>query len=179
MKLKQLFEEDDAVSPVIGVILMVAITVILAAVIATFVLGLGEQVSDTAPQASFSFDLEDDVGYDASFEDSWGNAGGDSVVNSNDSLLTMQHSGGPNIQANLLGASGSNTTGAADAAAGASSGNYTDFSTATTTSWADGEMSAGNRIKIWMANDDSISITWTSEDGTTSATLQTYDGPDS
>ena len=33
--------EDRAVSPVIGVILMVAITVILAAVIAAFVLGIG------------------------------------------------------------------------------------------------------------------------------------------
>ncbi|EMA68288.1 hypothetical protein C468_02442 [Halorubrum kocurii JCM 14978] len=40
-------------SPVIGVILMVAITVILAAVIGTFVLGLGDQLGDTAPQASF------------------------------------------------------------------------------------------------------------------------------
>ena len=42
-------------SPVIGVILMVAITVILAAVIGTFVLGLGDQVQSQAPQASFSF----------------------------------------------------------------------------------------------------------------------------
>ncbi|MFC7132384.1 MULTISPECIES: type IV pilin N-terminal domain-containing protein [Salinibaculum] len=56
MKLQQLRNDDDAVSPVIGVILMVAITVILAAVIATFVLGLGDQVSDTAPQASFDFE---------------------------------------------------------------------------------------------------------------------------
>ena len=46
--------DDRAVSPVIGVILMVAITVILAAVIGTFVLGLGDQLGDTAPQASFS-----------------------------------------------------------------------------------------------------------------------------
>ncbi|WP_159368508.1 type IV pilin [Halorubrum distributum] len=45
--------DDRAVSPVIGVILMVAITVILAAVIGTFVLGLGDQLGDTAPQASF------------------------------------------------------------------------------------------------------------------------------
>jgi FlaG/FlaF family flagellin (archaellin) len=35
---------------------MVAITVILAAVIGTFVLGLGDQVSENAPQASLSFD---------------------------------------------------------------------------------------------------------------------------
>jgi flagellin-like protein len=58
MELKRFFNDDDAVSPVIGVILMVAITVILAAVIATFVLGLGDQVSNTAPQASFSTDYE-------------------------------------------------------------------------------------------------------------------------
>ncbi|WP_396611914.1 type IV pilin [Haloferax sp. S1W] len=58
MKLKNLFTEDRAVSPVIGVILMVAITVILAAVIGTFVLGLGDQVQETAPQASFAFDYD-------------------------------------------------------------------------------------------------------------------------
>lgn len=55
MQLEHLFDDDRAVSPVIGVILMVAITVILAAVIGTFVLGLGNQVQNTAPQASFAF----------------------------------------------------------------------------------------------------------------------------
>ena len=48
---------DKAVSPVIGVILMVAITVILAAVIGTFVLGLGENVEETA-QAGVNFDYD-------------------------------------------------------------------------------------------------------------------------
>ncbi|MEF8819366.1 MAG: type IV pilin N-terminal domain-containing protein [Haloferacaceae archaeon] len=57
MQLKQLLTEDRAVSPVIGVILMVAITVILAAVIGTFVLGLGQNVQST-PQASFGFDFD-------------------------------------------------------------------------------------------------------------------------
>jgi len=52
---------DAGVSPVIGVILMVAITVILAAVIGTFVLGLGDQVSQNA-QAGVTF--EEDVGTD-------------------------------------------------------------------------------------------------------------------
>ncbi len=55
MTLRQLFEGDDAVSPVIGVILMVAITVILAAVTATFALGLGQEDSEAPPQASFEF----------------------------------------------------------------------------------------------------------------------------
>jgi flagellin-like protein len=57
MELRQLLTEDRAVSPVIGVILMVAITVILAAVIGTFVLGLGQNVQST-PQASFNFDFD-------------------------------------------------------------------------------------------------------------------------
>ena len=49
MKASNLFNaEDRAVSPVIGVILMVAITVILAAVIGTFVLGLGDQIGGSA-----------------------------------------------------------------------------------------------------------------------------------
>jgi flagellin-like protein len=58
MQLKQLIDDRKAVSPVIGVILMVAITVILAAVIGTFVLGLSDEVSNTTPQVSFNFDLD-------------------------------------------------------------------------------------------------------------------------
>ena len=64
MKLKELFTEDKAVSPVIGVILMVAITVILAAVIGSFVLNLGGSLQNNAPQASFGFDYEQFDGSD-------------------------------------------------------------------------------------------------------------------
>ncbi|MFC6766849.1 type IV pilin N-terminal domain-containing protein [Natrinema soli] len=46
--------DERAVSPVIGVILMVAITVILAAVIAAFVLDMG----DTSATAQATFDVE-------------------------------------------------------------------------------------------------------------------------
>lgn len=67
---------ERAVSPVIGVILMVAITVILAAVIGAFVIGLGDQVQETAPNAQFTFDYE-------------GNAG--------DILVTVTHDGGQTI----------------------------------------------------------------------------------
>jgi flagellin-like protein len=59
-RLKTLIHDDDsAVSPVIGVILMVAITVILAAVIASFVLGLGDQTDDVSP--NIQFDAEYDI----------------------------------------------------------------------------------------------------------------------
>jgi flagellin-like protein len=53
MKLPRLIETDRGVSPVIGVILMVAITVILAAVIGTFVLDIGGSLSSSAPSATW------------------------------------------------------------------------------------------------------------------------------
>lgn len=55
--IKALLTEERAVSPVIGVILMVAVTVILAAVVGMFVLGLGSS-TETTPQASFEFDYD-------------------------------------------------------------------------------------------------------------------------
>lgn len=59
--------DNGAVSPVIGVILMVAVTVILAAVIATFVLGIGEEVSSPAPSATFDVETSN-----LTFEDGGG-----------------------------------------------------------------------------------------------------------
>lgn len=69
-------DDERAVSPVIGVILMVAITVILAAVIGTFVLDLGQSAGQTAPQASLSVS-----------------------VNTNTENVTVEHTGGDAIDA--------------------------------------------------------------------------------
>lgn len=184
MKLKELFEDDNAVSPVIGVILMVAITVILAAVIATFVLGLGEQVSETAPQASFTFEYDDTV-ENGTAQDSWGNTlhnsttapgGGANVsASSVDAKLTIIHTGGPLVDAALLGAAGSDAESLSPAGTTPETPEYNDFS-ASTVSWE--EMKAGDSIELFMASDDRITVTWTSDDGRDSATLQTFSGPD-
>ena len=58
MSIKKLFHADErGVSPVIGVILMVAITVILAAVIGAFVLNLGSDLeSSSGPNAQITFE---------------------------------------------------------------------------------------------------------------------------
>ncbi|UIO98518.1 type IV pilin N-terminal domain-containing protein [Halobaculum sp. CBA1158] len=76
MNFRQLFDDDRAVSPVIGVILMVAITVILAAVIGSFVLGLGNSVQQTAPNANFQFDYENDT---APYDVTATHTGGDTI----------------------------------------------------------------------------------------------------
>ncbi|MBB6644808.1 type IV pilin [Halobellus ruber] len=105
MNIKQLFTDDSAVSPVIGVILMVAITVILAAVIGSFVLNLGGSLQQSAPQASFGFDYTTTAG---------------------DDYVAVTHESGDTIDANRLnvtssvaltaGSSWSGTVGAGDTA---------------------------------------------------------------
>jgi flagellin-like protein len=75
---------NRAVSPVIGVILMVAITVILAAVIGAFVLEIGDQ-QETAP--STSFDSEQQTVF-------YNDANGDK---SNMTTVSIAHAGGNTI----------------------------------------------------------------------------------
>jgi flagellin-like protein len=169
MKLKQLLNDDDAVSPVIGVILMVAITVILAAVIATFVLGLGEQISETSPNTSFSFDFEEaNPG-----KDSFGGAPGNPpAVNGN---LTITHSGGPNINAEQLFVTGASTT-----SGSYPSGDNAWSDTTNSPSYGTGdEISAGDSIEVAVAFGDTVAVTWENEEGTESSTLQRYNVPES
>ncbi|HVN65777.1 MAG TPA: type IV pilin N-terminal domain-containing protein [Methanomicrobiales archaeon] len=54
-------KREDAVSPVIGVILMVAITVILAAVIAAFVFGMASGVQKTKTVAATAVQVGNDI----------------------------------------------------------------------------------------------------------------------
>ena len=74
-KANKFLKEEDAVSPVIGVILMVAITVILAAVIAAFVFGMGPP--ESAPQAAIRASAVD-VGTNATIK--LEHQGGDAVT---------------------------------------------------------------------------------------------------
>ena len=152
MDLKQLLNDDDAVSPVIGVILMVAITVILAAVIASFVLGLGDQAQQTTPQASFSFEYNQD-------ETSPGDFSSD-LSTSSDGQLDVTHDGGDSIDgARLTLTDGDATT--------------EDFNSAGAVS----EMSAGTTVTALIDNGDEVSIIYTAASGDSSSTLATFEGP--
>lgn len=77
-----------AVSPVIGVILMVAITVILAAVIGAFVLEIGDR-QETAPSTSFDTD-QSQVYYDS-------NDGAAPKESSNLTTVGISHAGGETL----------------------------------------------------------------------------------
>ena len=151
MEIRNLFDDEQGVSPVIGVILMVAITVILAAVIATFVLGLGDQVSNTAPQATFSFDYE-------------ANSSLSSPANGN---LSITHDGGDAIAADELFLRGSSVSG--------ETGNWSSLGG---TSSSSSDVRAGNSVDIAVSNDDTIRAVFQSNDGGSSATLGRWTGPE-
>jgi FlaG/FlaF family flagellin (archaellin) len=57
--IRRLLTEEDAVTPVIGIILVVAITVILAAIVGVYALGVGTDVQNAPPNADFDFDYAD------------------------------------------------------------------------------------------------------------------------
>ena len=153
MQLKQLRAEKRAVSPVIGVILMVAITVILAAVIGTFVLGLGESVQST-PQAKFAFDYQ----------------------NSN---VTITHEGGDAISSEELNVTATSTFEYDD---GTGLNGTLTASKSFEEMGINGEVSAGNSVKIGKSggdfNSDTVRVVWSDMDTDKSATLSKWSGPD-
>ena len=147
MNIRQLFDNDDAVSPVIGVILMVAITVILAAVIATFVLGLGDSVSNTAPSATFSYDYQT------------GNSP-DCTINSGSNTLKISHDGGDSIEAGSItirDGSADSTTWDTCASIGSTS-----------------EINAGSSVSPEVSGSNTIRLTYSDGEGS-SATLSTFE----
>jgi flagellin-like protein len=167
MKIRVFIDDDNAVSPVIGVILMVAITVILAAVIATFVLGLGERVSDTSPNTSFSFDYNDVNGE----SDSWG-------VSTSGAIVNVTHTGGPNINADQLFMSGSTVTPQHDGNSAAWGSDTTGNPYSSYKFGSSDEISAGDSVDYAIQTDDRIQVTWQNQEGTESAILQNFRGPD-
>jgi len=176
MKFKELLADDDAVSPVIGVILMVAITVILAAVIASFVLGLGSQ-TQTTPQASLAVDYSES-----------GTAIGDSY----DGNLTVTHDSGDPVIDDELYVRGDNFCSAAgdgslsndswvaynDSGMSCGSGGPDASSTASGQSEGETAVVAGDRLKTGADSDYEVNVVFESSEGGSSSTLASDEGPD-
>jgi len=191
MELKGLLKDDDAVSPVIGVILMVAITVILAAVIASFVLGLGNSATNTNPQASFSFEYEQVE---------------ENANNPDTGIATISHDGGDTISDNELyirGAGFNGTAIGADASTAGWSGSFTTSGSTSDNVQNHFELESGNNVDMTQAGpwngtksgDDSavvsgdftyvvvysdyeLDVVYESQEGQSSSTLQEDGGPD-
>jgi FlaG/FlaF family flagellin (archaellin) len=135
---------------------MVAITVILAAVIGTFVLGLGDQVQNNPPQAQFTFE------YNESVTSAYN---GDACVDgTDDGELEVTHNSGESVIADQLVFRG----------ADAGENRWQDCSSLN----SDEQVSAGDSAYIEAATDDTVRLIWESENGDNSDTLRRWDGPD-
>ena len=156
MELKHLLtadEENRAVSPVIGVILMVAITVILAAVIGTFVLGLGDQVQQTSPNAQWDWEQS-----------------------SSAPELQVTHEGGDSIEAARMEVTGTyaNDAGGADGDSKACSSDDTnEWDSSTITAGTSCDVTGGTSVSI--SSGETHRLIWTAEGGGSSSTLSTYE----
>ena len=181
MELRKLLHDDDAVSPVIGVILMVAITVILAAVIASFVLGLGGEPT-VAPQVSFSFDYEsaEGPGIDSSYD----------VGN-----LTITHESGETIIApdfvvrgdGILDVSATDYSSSGNTPSEVSGGVRFDASTGEWSSTSsnnpllsnqESEMSSSQTVELAARPTYDIDLIWEPEDADESSVITSEEGPD-
>lgn len=149
--------DDRAVSPVIGVILMVAVTVILAATIGAFVLNFGQGLQTNAPQSSFTFEYADD------------GAGTD-----NDEL-TVTYESGEQIDAVALDAA---VSGATDSSGGAASYTGDLYTSGDVTAGASDALTASDFDTATLdLSGATVRVVWSSDDGE-SSTLQTWSGPD-
>lgn len=188
MNIKELFTDDDAVSPVIGVILMVAITVILAAVIGAFVLDLGGS-QEATPQASFDFDQGETTG----FEDGAGDTATLTTVTitheTGDTLsedrISIQVDGNQAFDIEQTGSGNDDTASTlADSGGEISAGETMTVAMYDTgTSIADGDSvgydGSGNidtpAHAEGLSSDNTIQVIWTSESGGSSSTISSYD----
>jgi FlaG/FlaF family flagellin (archaellin) len=150
--------------------------VILAAVIATFVLGLGDNLSNTAPQASFSFDYTENApASDDSLEVT--HDGGDSIeaarINATVSgALNNNPSGGTGPA--IFGASTS-TSGDGDLFTGGTVNAGTTDTLSKGDFHASGGSALGNNLDL---SEATIRVVFSGESGDSSATLGRWEGPD-
>jgi flagellin-like protein len=154
MNIKQLFTEsgsERAVSPVIGVILMVAITVILAVVIGTFVLGLGDQVQQTSPNAQWDWEQS-----------------------TSDPVLTVTHEGGDSVPAARLEVTGDLANSPDSDSKACSSDNANEWGSSTVNAGTTCDVTGGN-TGVTVTADNTYRLIWTAEGGGQSSTLSTYE----
>lgn len=174
MNLKNIFKSDGderAVSPVIGVILMVAITVILAAVIGAFVIGIGDDQS-TVPQASWDISQStEEIDGDDYTTMTVTHSSGSSISESNIDV-TVEGSPGYDVdddaESDEIVWSGQDDISAGNEVrvVGKYTGTAGDFSS--------GEDFSGSDYNE-LEEDDTLRIVWESDDGSDSSVLQSQD----
>lgn len=158
MSAKALTDDETAVSPVVGVVLMVAITVLLAATAAVFVTGLGSDETGGTPTTAFDFE--------------YSQSGSDE--------LTIAHASGDTVEAGTLSVSirGATYDGSTDDPNGqydsttfGSLGSGSEVTAGTSVTVEGSDLSGSGDLDL---SDATVEVVWRSPDGEQSATLTTW-----
>lgn len=158
-------QDGTGQTELLGLLLLVAVTVFLVAIIATYVFGLGDGAEPDPPESNFSIGVEEDV--EPERTDSFGTRG-----TNYDVLLRVTHVDGDAVPAERLWIRGP-----------------TSFDQAR--SWADtvqgiGEpayepgssIDTGDAVTVWVRRNDTVRVTWTADTGNRSETLHVWRGVD-
>jgi len=149
MKLASLWADDDGATPVVGIILLVAITVLLAAVITTIVLGIGEDIEDPAPSASILFESTGNPSEEAT--DSWGDDASEAGSSEDLKRLEITHVGGDNIDPERIRITGTESEGTLETIEPDDQ------------PWSDGTFSTSDTIIVWVEENQLVEVIWESE----------------
>jgi flagellin-like protein len=159
MNAKALTDDEVAVSPVVGVVLMVAITVLLAATAAVFVTGLGSDKASGTPTTAFDFEYSQ-------------SGSGDE--------LTISHASGDTVEAGTVAVSirGAAYEGTSDDPNGqydlttvGSLGSNSEVTAGTSVTVTGSDLSGSGDLDL---SDATVEVVWRSPDGDQSATLTTW-----
>lgn len=154
-----LVSRDDAVSPVVGVVLMIVIVVLLATIIAGFILETEQLKQRDTPNAKFSFDYTGTNGDDT------------------EGYVEIQLESGDAVLASELRVRGE---GIIDA-----TGTTEEDITSADTKWGStsafgpqSELTGGEKILVGVESDYDITVVWSSNDVDKSVVLVKDEGPD-
>ncbi|QSG02294.1 type IV pilin [Natranaeroarchaeum sulfidigenes] len=137
MNISDIYSDENAVSPVIGVILMVAITVILAAVIGAFVIGIGDE-QQTVPQASWdASQTTEDFSHD------------DDTTFASLSVVEVEHQSGQSIDSSNI-----DITIDGNPAWGVEPSGDPETDDSVEALWSSGEISAGSTATVVLYDND-------------------------
>jgi len=162
MRLRELLTDTRAVSEVLGVILMITVTAIIASIVATFVLDIGTQKA-VAPQASFSTEYSPST----------------NGIDGRDGNLTITHESGDAIVVDELYLGGENIQQSNESTwedfDGAGNGTK---ATATASGSIDGRSAvvASDHATIGADRGYKLRIVWQARNSTESATLYEEEG---
>lgn len=158
-----MISDEEAVSPVIAVILLIAITIVLGGVIGVFVFGVTDGFADSPPNTGVSFEYVEDE---------------------ND--LSITHAGGKLLMTSNTGVMRVSGSGVTDADGGEWNSNHFDHDPSThdsTEAVLENTVEVGHVIwttetgQAEISSGETIQLIWVSPDGSESDSLGSFEAP--